>query len=154
MTAIAILHRAEIIEQVANGAFVSEIASKLGVHKSAIARELTADPEYQLAREIGAETRLESSRQAIAEIADEGVAPDGRIVGIPATVSNLARARAERLKADQWFAEREFPHRWGQKSELKMDATINVQLVRFVAEPQRPSIEHDAQRISSPSELA
>ena len=115
--------------------------------------QLTADPEYQAAREFGAESRLESSRKALANIAELGEY-DGVILGISTNVSNLARVRAERLKADQWFAEREFPHRWGQKSELKVDATISVQLVRFIAEPPEKIVPSEPLDLLAISESA
>lgn len=107
MTALAILHREEIITQVAQGRLLKQVAADLGITHAAISQQLAQDPEYKTAREIGAEARLENEYERIE------AAPDAL---------TLARAR-ETFRAASWFAEREFPARWGQKSQV---TNINV----------------------------
>jgi len=109
MTALALLHREEVIEQVRAGKRLIDIAKGLGLTShAAISLVLSKDPEYQLAREIGAESRLEQRETELEASQD------------PLT---LARAR-ELLSHARWRAEREFPHRWGQKQEVTVKETI------------------------------
>lgn len=124
---IAVRNRDYIIAQVAEGKELADIARELGIKSPNISKYLAKDPEYYAAREHGAEQRLRRSRQALEEIAELGKDPEtGEIVGVSQQVSNLARVRAERLKADQWFAEREFPHKWGQKQEVSINLTADI----------------------------
>ena len=100
MTAVALLHREEIIERVATGAYLVDIAAQFGIQPPAISKHLAADPEYQAAREIALEVRLEQ-REAELETA-------------PGTAPEISRASAL-VRQAQWRCEREAPHRWGQK---------------------------------------
>ena len=106
MTALAIIHRDEIIQRVAAGEYLASIAKDLGVagKGQAISNVLASDPEYQAARETGLEAKL-ARREADLEVAD------------PATVP---RAR-ELLSHARWRAEREAPHRWGQTNKLQIE---------------------------------
>ena len=112
MTALAILHRDEIIAQVERGAMLKAIAASIGVTPAAISNQLHDDPDYRKAREIGAEVRLEEQFYKI----EAAVAP-----------VDVSRAR-EGFKAAAWFAEREFPARWGAKVEHtnKVQPIFNV----------------------------
>ena len=120
--AVAILHRDEIISQVAQGTMLHRVAKLLGVQAPAISKHLSKDPEYIQARETGAELRLHLAYERIDECAEGETIEeeDGQKVRIAAR-GNLAHAREAAFKAAAWFAEREFPERWGQKG-----TTINV----------------------------
>jgi len=108
MTAVAIQYREQIIEQVAKGERLTDIARALGYATHAgISRQLANDPEYRQARETGAECRLDQ-REREMEQSDESV--------------TVARAR-ELLSQARWRCEREFPERWGTKG-----TTINIQV--------------------------
>ena len=137
MTAIAIQRKQEILDSLSQGKFLRDVAAELGVSHAAISQYLSNDPEYIQARETGAEQRLIEQWNELKASAD------------PLT---LARAR-ETWKAATWFAEREFPHRWGQKTETKVDATLQVEIVRFsqavVSEQSgsQPALIEDAQVI-------
>lgn len=109
MTAVAIQHREEIISQVAKGTMLKAIAAKVGVSPQAIANQLAKDPDYRQAREIGAEVRLEEQFDGILEA--EGT-------------TDVSRAR-EGFRAAAWFAEREFPERWGAKANV-VTVQVNV----------------------------
>lgn len=118
MTAIAILHRDEIIAQVAQGTMLNRIAENLGISAPNISKHLADDPEYLQARETGAELRLHLAYSRMEECAEGEtiVNEDGsrdRVAG------KLAHARDAAFKAAAWFAEREFPGRWGAKQEIK-----------------------------------
>lgn len=111
MTAIAIQRREEIIQQVAQGRLLKQVAADLGITHAAISQQLAQDPEYRAAREIGAEARLENEYENIQAASDS---------------LTLARAR-ETFRAASWFAEREFPARWGAKQEAPQVAVqVNI----------------------------
>ncbi len=110
MPSIAIERRPEILELVANGAMLKTIAQSFGITPAAISNQLHDDKEYLKAREVGAEVRLQ-------EQFDEITSAD--------TIADVSRAR-EGFRAAAWFAEREFPNRWGSKSEVKHTGGITV----------------------------
>ena len=121
MTAVAIAEREAIIQHVAQGMMLDEVAQSLGIAAPNISKHLARDPEYQQAREIGAEIRLHQSRTALGKLAN--VSDD---IGLHKGQGNLARVREARLRADQWFAEREFPHRWGQRQQIDVTVVVEV----------------------------
>jgi hypothetical protein len=100
MTAIAIIHREEIISRVAAGHFLAHIAADIGITPGGVCAQLHNQPDYIKAREMGALVRLENQYQAINEAQDQVA---------------ISRAR-EGFRAAAWFAEREFPERYGGKS--------------------------------------
>ena len=127
MTAIAIIHRDKILEKIAQGEMLDKVASDLGIKAPNISLHLASDPEYKQAREIGAELRLHKALTSVHELSELGTDETGRIVGITQEVSNLARVRDSALKAAQWFAEREFPHRWGAKqAEITINTGVSI----------------------------
>lgn len=127
-TAIAIIHRDEIIEQVSHGRMLRSIAKSLGIAAPSISKQLSDDPEYRQAREIGAELRLELAYLRMDECAEgEVVEEDGERIRIE-TKGNLARAREAAFKAAAWFAEREFPARWGSKQQVSV-TTLDLNAV-------------------------
>jgi len=93
----------DILQRIADGTLPVDIASELGVNKSAISVRFAGDPRYKQAREIGMEVLLD---QGLAEI--EAAGDD----------LNLARAREILLRRREWRAERDFPHRWGQHTQV------------------------------------
>jgi len=103
---IALQHRTEILTRVALGERLHDIALSLGYASHAgISRILADDPEYREARETGLEARMDT-REAELEAASESV--------------TVARAR-ELLSHARWRAERECPHRWGQRSHVTVE---------------------------------
>ena len=126
MTAIAIQHRDEIIAKVASGEMLNKVASDLDIVPSNISKHLADDPEYKKAREIGAELRLHLAYSRIEDIADLGVSESGEIVGLTQEQGNLARVRESALRGAQWFAEREFPDRWGGKPTVVINQGVSV----------------------------
>ena len=105
MTAVAIQQRDFIIAEVAKGAMLKAVAAKVGVTPSAISQVIGQDPEYRKAREVGAEVRLEEQFEQITTATSQEA---------------TSRAR-EGFRAAAWFAEREFPQRWGQKSQVTVE---------------------------------
>lgn len=126
MTAIALQHRDQILEKIAEGALLQSVADELGIVPSQISRHFAKDPHYLQAREIGAGLRLERSYSRIEELADLGVNEEGEIVGLTQEQGNLARVRESALRAAQWFAEREFPDRWGGKPTIVINQGVSV----------------------------
>ncbi len=53
MTAIAVLHKDEILKRVANGDKISDIGKSYGVTQQAISKQLLTDPEWIDARMSG-----------------------------------------------------------------------------------------------------
>lgn len=125
MTAVAIQRKAEILERLADGKRISDIIDELGlgITRKAVSNALHADPEYRQAIETGFTVRLDQAEKKIEESAEQ---------------VDVARARAY-WSAVAWRAEREFPSRWGQKTETKLDATLKVEVVRFGVEAVQQS---------------
>ena len=99
---VALQHRDSIIAKVAEGVPLAIIAKGLHVTPGAISQYLSKDPQYRIARESGAEVRLEEQYEKLTDECADAL--------------KLARAR-EGFKAAAWFAEREFPARWGSKPQ-------------------------------------
>ena len=106
--AVAVLQKDKIIQHMASGGLLSQISATLGVSPAAISQVLANDPKYIEARLNGVHVRLDTQYQRMEE-ADDAL--------------NLARAR-ECWKAATWFAEREFPERWGQKQQIEHKGAI------------------------------
>ncbi len=100
MTAIAVLHKDEILKRVANGDKISDIGKAYNVSQQAISKQLLNDPEWKEARMSGALARIEQWEKEI-EAIDEGTSQ-----------VMLGRAK-EMLSHARWRAEREFPSQWG-----------------------------------------
>jgi len=130
MTSVALQHRDKIIEQVAAGNLLDAVATSLHIAAPNISKHLATDPDYRQARQIGAQLRLERAYSRLDQCAESaGAAADG----------NLVRAREAVWRASAWFAEREFPEAYGQRSTVQVDAAITVHVVRV--EPQAPAID-------------
>lgn len=95
---------ARIIERIANGELVPEIAEDIGCTHAAIVYACNQhDPQqYQAARLTRSEVRLDKAEHGI-QVAVDGL--------------SLARAR-ELFNAVRWRAEREHPDRWGQRQTI------------------------------------
>ena len=112
MAALALIHKPEILAQIAQGKRLTDIAHALGYKDhSAIVHRLRDDPAYLQAREIGAEARLDQ-READLETASDSV--------------TIARAR-ELMSQARWRCEREFPHRWGAKQSVDVQVSVRVE---------------------------
>ena len=99
-------HRELVLDAIQSGMRLSDVAALLGLKThGAISHSFKGDPEYLAAREIGAEAKLEVREREL-EQAEESV--------------TIARAR-ELLSHARWRAEREFPDRWGQRNQLKVE---------------------------------
>lgn len=103
---LAHIDRQDILNRIYGGELPTRIADDLGVHKSAITLKYGKDPEYMQAREVGMEIRLDDGEKLIEDAGDD---------------LNLARAREIAQRRREWRAEREFPHRWGQKNHLTVE---------------------------------
>lgn len=112
--ALAHIDDETILARLAAGEHASRIAHELGVHKSAIYHRYADRPDYQLARKHGTEVRIEESENEITTAADQ---------------FTLSRAR-ERFRAVAWRAEREFPDRWGARTQITGDLQVTVHVSR------------------------
>jgi predicted transcriptional regulator len=104
MTALAILHKESILDQIRAGHRLSKIAADLGISKQAINNQLGSDPEYQAAYQSFHDARLDAAEQAL-ESASEQI--------------DIVRAR-EVWKAYSWRAER-LDKRYAAKQELSIE---------------------------------
>ena len=121
MTAIALQQRDTVINALADGKRLSDIAPSLGVSPNAISKVLKKDPEYREAIESGLDCRLDESEAAIEQAIEQ---------------VDVARARA-RFQSVAWRAEREVPERWGARQQIDLRA-VSINIVRYVAEPVAP----------------
>ena len=125
MTAVAILHREEILHGLASGKRLSDLTAQLGVSPQAISKVLSNDPEYAAAIEQGHAVKLDRA-EAQLEQAREQV--------------DVSRARAV-WDAYRWRAGVEASYRWGQKSEVKhIDAAPQLQIVIVAPQPSNANV--------------
>src|SRR5512146_1154478 len=112
MTAIAVIHRDEIIAEIAKGKRLSDICPTYGLSSpNSISKVLKSDPEYRHAIEVGFECRLDEAEKAIEDAIDQ---------------VDVARARA-RFQSVAWRAERECRAKWG--SNQQTDSAPMIQIV-------------------------
>jgi len=112
MTAIAVLHKDEILKRVAAGDKITDIGKTYKVSHAAISKQLSSDPEYIQARMSGALARIEHWEKEI------------EAINAGSSQVELGRAK-ELLSHHRWMAEREFPSQWG-------GAKININVVNKV----------------------
>lgn len=112
MTAVAIREREQIIQRLAAGQDLRQIAPDLGVSSAAISQYLAKDPAYRAAREQGIAQKIEECEEEIKTASD---------------ALNLARAR-ERFRVVSWRAEREFPATWGQRQQFESVVPIQIMI--------------------------
>lgn len=105
MTALAIIHKNEIIRQLAKGIRLDDMG--IGISHQAISRALKDDPEYKDAMISYHAARLDRSEQMI-EDAEDSVA--------------VARARAFN-DAVRWRASREQRDTWGDRPTIEIHNT-------------------------------
>jgi len=126
MTAIAIIHRDAILEDIRAGKRLSDIAPKLGVSVNAVSKALKDDPDYREAMELSFERRLDAAEDAI-QAAPEQV--------------DVSRARAFH-DALKWRAGVEVPQRWGQRNHLTIEYAGD--LADRLRRANERTIEHDS----------
>ena len=108
---IALTHKEEILQRVAEGERLSDIAETYGVSAMAISKQLTNDPEYQAVREIAALKRIEHWEKEL-----EAITPESNAVMMQ---------RADRMLAhSRWRAEKE--HRMYAAKQENQGTTIQV----------------------------
>lgn len=123
MTALAIIHRDEILDQVRSGMILREIAQKLGITKQAIHQVIKDDPEYRAALKIQAAAMVDEAKE-LTWAAREGL--------------DIARAR-EITKFAFRYAESMDAGTWGQRGNqvnIMAEGPVSVQVVSF-SETQR-----------------
>lgn len=121
-TAVAILHREHIIERVAKGERLRDIAESLGITHGAISQQLAKDAEYQAAMEAGLEAKMDQREEEL-ERAEDGL--------------TVARAR-ELLSHARWRAERRLPHLYGQQRQavaIQTDGPAKIVMVNYGETP-------------------
>ena len=118
-----------ILERVAKGEELALISRDISVTPTTVSAMLVDDPEYQAAREVGAEARL-AMREKKLEEADTMVA--------------VTRDSAL-LRHQAWRCEREFPKRWGKEPGAKSSITVVVSRMGYRNKgKEEVVIEHDA----------
>ena len=114
MTAIAIIHKDEILKRVANGDKVTDIGKAYNVSQQAISKQLLNDPEWKEARMSGTLARIEHWEKEI------------EAINAGSLQVELGRAR-ELLAHARWRAEREFPSQWGG-AKVNINVTNKVEM--------------------------
>lgn len=99
-----------LLRKIANGAYLKDLEAETGLDKRRLSEQLRKHPDYKAAKEASTECQLDEAFEML-KCAQDAV--------------DIARAR-EQFKAAAWRAEREFPHRWGQKVEQLGGVQINV----------------------------
>ena len=150
MTAIAIIHKAEILEKVRAGMILREIAPEYGISPQAIHQAIGKDPEYREAMLDQAESMIEQAKVDTWE-AREAI--------------DIARAR-EVAKFAFRYAEAVNPAKWSPKREvlnLHADAGDWSNRLRRARErvispdshkESHAAIEHSAQPVESKQDSA
>ena len=110
----------QLLDRIADGEWPARLAKEYDVSRPAMYYKLKDHPEYQMCREIGMHGLLDDGLQAVA------AAPD----------LNSARMEEVKLRRLEWRAEREFPHRWGQKQQVLVGVapTIDASLLGVASE--------------------
>lgn len=122
---IAVQRKEEILQRLAQGELVRNIAKDLGIHRMSISHVLANDPEYQAAIAEALEARLEMADEAL-ERAEDGL--------------SLARAREQHVAA-RWRAERLNPAKYGAQKQavaIQTEGPAKIMVVSY-ADPQTPS---------------
>ena len=115
----------QVITRISNGEMAVSIAQELGVSRQALSQQLKKIPDYRSAIEEGIESMLDDG------LSEMSSAPD----------LDSVRACEARLRRIEWRAEREFPHRWGNKQQIDLTGAVNVEhLVALKAESLLESI--------------
>lgn len=99
---LAEISQDELLDRLANGESPSQLAAQYSVSRPAIYFRLRDHPEYQICRELGMDGNLDRKLDDVMASAD-----------LPS-----ARMEEVKLRRLEWRAEREFPHRWGQKQQV------------------------------------
>lgn len=134
-TAVAVVHKQDIIARLAKGDRLSDIAPALQVSPNAISKVLKGDQDYRDAIEAGFHCRLDAAEQAIQDSDDQ---------------VDVARARA-RFQSVAWRAEREFPETWSSKSTIDVTGRLQLDVVLIsmdlgaddTAQQSQRTIEHE-----------
>lgn len=106
-TALAIIHKDDILQRLSNGEQLVSIARSMSITPAAISQQLADDPAYQAAREDCLDARM---------IMREGMVEDAP------DMLNLARAK-ELLRHSEFRASTEAPKRWGKTNT---DAPVQI----------------------------
>jgi hypothetical protein len=114
MTAIAILHKDEILKRVAKGDRITDIGKTYNVSQAAISKQLLSDPEWREARMSGALARIEHWEKEV------------EAINAGSSQVELGRAK-EMLSHHRWMAEREFPTQWGG-AKININVTNKVEM--------------------------
>ena len=114
---IAIQRKAEVLEMLASGHLVRDIAEHLGCVRESISRALANDPEYQAAMAESFTARLEQ-RESELESAED----------------HVSLTRADRLLNHQrWLCERRLPNLYGQRPTTAVQVNGEGSQVRIVS---------------------
>ena len=117
----------EVLKRVANGEYLKDIASTLGIKRQAISFQLSGNPDYERAKEEGMRTRLDAASQLLEQVTlDETLGKENSVSKIPLSDSlSLARIRELGLKRIEWRASVEHPSKWGG-TKVAININTNV----------------------------
>jgi len=114
MTAVAVLHKAEILKRVAKSDKIADIGKTYKVSHATISKQLSGDPEWIEARMSGTLARIEHWEQEV------------EAINAGSSQVELGRAK-EMLSHSRWRAEREFPSQWGG-AKVNINVTSKIEM--------------------------
>lgn len=123
----AVISLDAMIDRVADGAFLRDLAKETGIDKRRLSERLRKHPDYAAAKEACIEGQLDDAQKALIDAT---------------TQADIARAR-EMFRAAAWRGERECHERWGQKTEIS--GNLNFRVV--IAKPGEV-IDGEAERVA------
>lgn len=121
-----------IMQRVANGDLLRDIAKDYGVSRVAVSMHIARHgnkEHWQVVREQSIAARLEAAIEETDQADD---------------VVTLARAR-DKAKLWMWRAEREHPHRWGQRTQTTIDVGPQLGDLLRAARKRVSSAQHALQ---------
>lgn len=126
-TAVAVIHRDEIIKQIRDGKLLREVAQGYGVSKQAIHQYLKDDPEYKAAQLEQAESMIEEAKE-VTWNAREAL--------------DIARAR-EMSKFAFRYAEAINPAKWSSKPDTSSNFGSTGIVINIGDVKQGVTIDHE-----------
>lgn len=109
-----------LLDQIADGKTPAWLSQEYGCSRAAMHFKLRDYPDYIECREIGMEIKLDAGLEKLAKAED----------------LNSARMEEVKLRRLEWRAEREFPHRWGAKTQvaIALPPSIDQSLLGLASE--------------------
>ena len=142
-TALAIVHKQDILDKLSSGLTLAVIAKSLGITHSAISHKLAHDPEFNLAKQMAVEARLIDAEEAVANIQMPVIGEDEGQFRMQAKLSELTLARAKiELTQANWRAEVMCKEIYGKQPTVSLNIGGSyLDTLRLISEESNPKVE-------------